>query len=238
MSVTGGVIRLSAFAAVTGAVGLAHWGLHSWRVEPVTLKQTSGGDYAPRDGAAPDPAEGEHGEASPADRSVEPIAETGTGLIGGLQPVWLVDEPPFALADLVDDQGFTDLDGGRQLIEQIEAGPLLGVVLDARLTGDYERSRIPGAYHMPFQRLRPSGDGLDELMDSFISPEFLLVIYCTGGSCESSELTRIELAKKGFGNVVIIKAGFDEWAEAGLPVERGAPGSGEIEGSFAAGQAP
>ena len=91
--------------------------------------------------------------------------------------------------------------------------------LDARRPDQHARAHVAGALSMPSNRLT-GGDGVFALMDAGAQPGDLFVIYCTGGDCDASELTAEMLDVAGYANSVVMDAGFDAWARAGLPVER------------------
>lgn len=190
------VLALVGLAAILG-------GVHSLIV-PVHLKRQGGGSVPahllqPR---AVEPAPGQPPEPS---GDTPPASPDASGTPAN----------PGAASD-----GKIPLATGALLHERFMAGE--GVLfLDARLKRDYDAGRITGALHMPHNRIS-SGDGLDELA-MYASPgdDIVLVIYCTGGDCESSEDTAILLEAAGYLNIIIMAAGYDDWAGAGLPVETG-----------------
>lgn len=158
-------------------------------IVPVRLTREKQGFVIP-----PERVEGDSTEASPdlTDRSEPPATDEREGKI--------------------------DLELAAQLHERFLSGEPIWF-LDARLARDFEAGRISGALHMSHTRLS-AGDGLEEIM-IFSPPESgdLLVIYCTGGDCQASEDTAILLEAAGYTNIAIMAAGYDEWLEAGLPVE-------------------
>ncbi|RMH28019.1 MAG: rhodanese-like domain-containing protein [Planctomycetota bacterium] len=89
--------------------------------------------------------------------------------------------------------------------------------LDARYQSEFERGHIEGAIWMPASRVVTS-EGQEEL--NFIPPGGIVVIYCTGGDCDASENTaiRIEQLQYDF-DIRILGKGYEDWANAGLPVE-------------------
>jgi len=90
--------------------------------------------------------------------------------------------------------------------------------IDARNEDEYTEAHIAYALFIPAQRVRTKA-GLDEL--STIPPDVTVVIYCVGGECDASEntLLAIRSANLGFTDIRIMGRGFEDWAEAGLPVE-------------------
>lgn len=90
----------------------------------------------------------------------------------------------------------------------------LATFVDARDTEDYDKGHIPGAVNLPVDLFK---GGKQKLMAPKGS---LVVIYCSGGDCETSnDLARL-LVKAGFKKVRVYKGGFDEWEAMGQPVEK------------------
>ena len=162
-----------------------------------------GGSDRTGSGTAPDPVQ----DAGPSSR--EPDRDPGPGAIE---------------ADLADRE--IGLETAAALHER-SMRPGSGVwFLDARRAEAHGEARIAGALSMPSARLS-GGDGVFALLDAGAEPGDLFVIYCTGGDCEASLFTAEMLEVAGYRNSVVMEAGFDAWAEAGLPVERGPGEPGE-----------
>ncbi len=89
--------------------------------------------------------------------------------------------------------------------------------IDARQPFFFREGHVPGAMNVTYDSA--SAPLPEELLA--LPPEGTLVVYCEGGDCRSS----LELAKaldgRGFRDVRVLSGGWDEWARAGLPVERG-----------------
>ena len=103
-----------------------------------------------------------------------------------------------------------------QAFEYYEEG--LAQFADARNFADYEESRIPGAFHLPFSAF---GSGKPKALGELI-PEVPTVVYCEGGDCESSLLVAQQLLILGFSELKLIESGFPGWIEAGYPIREGA----------------
>jgi rhodanese-related sulfurtransferase len=208
--------KVSLPAQVLALIGLATLigGVHSLvvpvrvtrEVKPPVIPGEAGGDGEP---AGPDAAP--EGDPEAPDDGAGTAPADGAGISAG--------------GEAVGEDGKIGLELAADLHERAMMGEPIWF-LDARTAEDYDAGHIAGALHMSHTRLS-SGDGLDEIM-MFSPPGSgdLLVIYCTGGDCEASEDTAILLSDAGYGNIAIMSAGYDEWTEAGLPVE--AP---ETEGS-------
>lgn len=90
----------------------------------------------------------------------------------------------------------------------------LAIFVDAREPVDYDKGHIPGAVCLPVDQFRA---GKQKLMAPKGS---LVVVYCSGGECESShDLARL-LGKSGFKKVRVYNGGYDEWEALGQPVEK------------------
>lgn len=95
----------------------------------------------------------------------------------------------------------------------VDAG---GAVIDARTAEEYAEGHLPGAVLLDYYEM---GHYLDEVLP-FLSPEQQIMIYCASVTCEDSELLARQLYTLGYKNLVVFKGGYEEWAEAGLPIEQ------------------
>jgi rhodanese-related sulfurtransferase len=90
----------------------------------------------------------------------------------------------------------------------------LAIFVDARDVEDFDKGHIPGSICLPVDQFRA---GKQKLMAPKGS---LVVVYCSGGDCESSNDLAGLLVKGGFKKVRVYKGGFDEWEALGQPVEK------------------
>jgi len=100
------------------------------------------------------------------------------------------------------------------------------VFVDARDAPQYEAGHIPGAYLLdPY---RPE-HGLASVLAVGTTAE-QLVVYCSGGDCEDSELAAGLLLDSGVpgAKLLVYGGGLTEWTTNGLPVEVGARQSGQM----------
>jgi len=99
--------------------------------------------------------------------------------------------------------------------------------LDARREEQYADGHIPGARHFdPFYPER----FLDELLP-LLPSAMMIVVYCAGGECDDSESAALFLLNLGAvdpSQLSIYAGGMHAWKTAGLPVERGERGSGDM----------
>jgi rhodanese-related sulfurtransferase len=103
------------------------------------------------------------------------------------------------------------------------------IFVDARNDAHYEAGHIPGAHQFDYYRPEVY---LPAVLAACATAE-KIVVYCTGGDCEDSELAAILLTQSGVPSerVYIYPGGFAEWSANRLPVELGAgPGGGRKDG--------
>jgi rhodanese-related sulfurtransferase len=81
----------------------------------------------------------------------------------------------------------------------------------------YESAHLPGAINIPHTQVRDLAPGL--LPDK----EATIVTYCSNTDCRNSEVAANELVSLGYSNVRKYAEGKQDWTEAGLPIESGAP---------------
>ncbi len=92
------------------------------------------------------------------------------------------------------------------------------VVIDARDPVSYGRGHLPGALSIPFGNWLEEGKPLPPRDRD-------LIVYCNNLDCPISRLWSEQAAQRGYTRVRHMKAGLAGWQEAGLPVEKGPPGS-------------
>jgi rhodanese-related sulfurtransferase len=91
------------------------------------------------------------------------------------------------------------------------------IIIDARTSEEYIQGHIPGAVLLDYYEM---GRYFKEVLP-ILSPEHEILLYCAGPECEDSELLARELYTLGFKKLMVFKGGFEEWENAGLPVEKG-----------------
>lgn len=109
-------------------------------------------------------------------------------------------------------------------IEKIDVGHLRELaadgasLLDARPSLFYKSGHIPGALRLAaasfeedYARLQP------RLQQGKDRP---IIVYCSGESCEDSELVAKALARMGFSRLYILTGGWKAWQNAGLPEDK------------------
>jgi rhodanese-related sulfurtransferase len=102
-----------------------------------------------------------------------------------------------------------------ELRGEIDAGTV--IVVETLGPMYYEGAHLPGAINIPHTQVRE------------LAPELLpdkqaaIVTYCSNTACASCEIAANELVSLGYANVRKYAEGKQDWTEAGLPVESGAP---------------
>ena len=100
----------------------------------------------------------------------------------------------------------------------------LVVFVDARDDRHFQEGHIPGAVQWNHYRMEQhiaTVLAVCQLAEQ-------VVVYCTGGNCEDSELAAMDLVEFGVpaAKLVVYTGGLDEWRRHGLPIEAGPRGSG------------
>ncbi len=91
------------------------------------------------------------------------------------------------------------------------------VILDARAGSVFEQGHVPRARNIPASDLaRALPPEVREL-----SKERIIVVYCEGGSCQSSLALAKRLQEAGFRDIRVFSGGWEEWKKMSLPEETG-----------------
>jgi rhodanese-related sulfurtransferase len=88
------------------------------------------------------------------------------------------------------------------------------IFIDSRSKEEYAEGHIKGSINIPFYE----SDKYDDVLNRIDKNE-LLVTYCSGKECDTSILHGEELFDKGYKRVYIFHGGWDDWVDAGYPVE-------------------
>jgi rhodanese-related sulfurtransferase len=105
-----------------------------------------------------------------------------------------------------------------ELRDAIDAGEV--TVVEALPASYYEEAHLPGAINIPHTEVRALAPALLPGKDAAI------VTYCASTTCPNSEIAATVLTKLGYTNVREYVEGKQDWQEAGLPLEQGAPVAG------------
>jgi rhodanese-related sulfurtransferase len=90
------------------------------------------------------------------------------------------------------------------------------VLLETLSPEHFQHVHLPGARNAPPDRIRDLAPVLIRDKDTEV------VTYCAGPTCNASTEAARELTALGYRNVRHYPGGKQEWAGAGLPIERGA----------------
>jgi rhodanese-related sulfurtransferase len=107
-----------------------------------------------------------------------------------------------------------------ELRDLIDTNPDAVTIVEALPAEYYEDAHLPGAINLPHSTVRERAAELLPDKDAAI------VVYCANLPCPNSEVAAIVLGKLGYTNVREYAEGKDDWREAGLPLEEGAPVAG------------
>src|ERR1700741_3029589 len=97
------------------------------------------------------------------------------------------------------------------------------ILVEALPAKYYLDRHLPGAINIPH-------DQVDALAPSLLPDKAAeVVVYCANGPCQNSAIAAARLAALGYRNVSDYHEGKQDWIDAGLPVESGAPKSHAAE---------
>lgn len=100
------------------------------------------------------------------------------------------------------------------------------IFVDARDDDHYQAGHIPGAYQLDYYHP-------DKYLAAVVAASQAakqVVVYCTGGDCEDSEMTAIMLRDGGIPNqkLFVYSGGMNEWEARQEPIETGTRNSGQM----------
>jgi rhodanese-related sulfurtransferase len=126
-------------------------------------------------------------------------------------------ENPAALAP-PKDPGLLYLDISSEVASRLHSAEAL--FIDARRSSAYEQGHIANAINIPVWE-HDADNRVSALQAKGTKPDAVIVVYCSGGTCEDSAMLALKLAQAGFYNVYLYKDGFAAWQSKGWPVARG-----------------
>lgn len=101
----------------------------------------------------------------------------------------------------------------REVVERKKA-----VILDARPEIFHRRGHVPGALSLSREEFGRDYARHKSLLES--NKEQIIAVYCSGSSCEDSDMVADALLKLAYHHLLVFKGGWDEWTGAKLPQER------------------
>ena len=105
--------------------------------------------------------------------------------------------------------------GRDELAAALEAGTV--TVVDALRASYFVQAHLPGAINLEERDVDATAPTLLPAKDAAI------VTYCASTTCPNSHRVAARLERLGYTDVRVYRDGIADWAEAGLPVESGAP---------------
>ncbi|HEX2215359.1 MAG TPA: rhodanese-like domain-containing protein [Xanthobacteraceae bacterium] len=99
--------------------------------------------------------------------------------------------------------------------EELKATAGGAVLLEALPARYYLEGHLPGALHMPHDRVRALAPRL--------APDkaAAIVVYCASDTCQNSHIAARTLESLGYTDVRVYAGGKKDWVDAGLPLETG-----------------
>lgn len=107
-------------------------------------------------------------------------------------------------------EGALTIDQFKALLDGGEA-----YIIDARGVEAFEQGHIPGAVNVPYDRLP---EFYEDLVAT-VPTDAKVVCYCWSPTCDFSDQLATELKIMGYTDVAVFTGGWEEWQEAGNPVE-------------------
>lgn len=95
--------------------------------------------------------------------------------------------------------------------------------IDARHEFEYTEGHIRNAINIPLIHLDQHANLIDQLAKGN-----RFIVYCDGVSCNSSLELATKLLERGFSRVEVFYGGWQEWTEAGFPVEQSQKSSPKV----------
>jgi rhodanese-related sulfurtransferase len=137
----------------------------------------------------------------------------------------------FALSILLSGIAYLFNGNARYLIEGVELSPLnyrIGlekakaaffdsrfIWLDARSEEEYKDGHIAGAESFPV----PSPLSRKKEFFLRVPKDQFIITYCVRKSCPAAKSLAMELRYRGYKNCFVYTGGWEEWKEAGMPVD-------------------
>jgi rhodanese-related sulfurtransferase len=94
------------------------------------------------------------------------------------------------------------------------------IFIDARRTGLYDQGHIENAISIPVWE-NDADSRIAGLPARGLKPDAVIVVYCSGGTCEDASRLATKLAQAGFLNIYVDSDGFPAWQDKGWPITRG-----------------
>jgi rhodanese-related sulfurtransferase len=87
------------------------------------------------------------------------------------------------------------------------------ILLEALPESYYRKGHLPGAHHLPHDRVR-------ELASQVVPDKHAAIVtYCASATCQNSHIAAETLRAMGYANVTVYVGGKQDWTDAGLPLQ-------------------
>ena len=122
-----------------------------------------------------------------------------------------------AVAGDAADSGSPNLPEGAVSVDEVKALFDAGeaYIIDARGVEAFEQGHIPGATNVPYDRLAE----FYSMLTATVPTDAKVVCYCWSPTCDFSDQLATELKIMGYTDVAVFTGGWEEWQQAGHPVE-------------------
>jgi len=111
-----------------------------------------------------------------------------------------------------------------ECMQLLKAGRAL--FLDAREEGAYVSGHLPGAFHVPLEKVETKLTWLQEMEGG----GKIFITYCDGQGCGKARVLAEALRKKGIKSLGEFADGWQGWMDRGYPIDEGV-GDGAVGGS-------
>lgn len=94
--------------------------------------------------------------------------------------------------------------------------------IDARHEEEFLAGHIQFSFWLTATLFDTDSDRAFAVVES-MPPDATVVIYCVGGECDASKNVASRLQQIGFTDLRVMGVGYEDWAIAGFPIEKGQP---------------
>ncbi|MBY0308015.1 MAG: rhodanese-like domain-containing protein [Phycisphaerales bacterium] len=154
------------------------------------------------------------GPSAQAPRASPPAPGTGGSTPAGLGPSHPVTPPAPAPAPTARDDRMITLARFKELM----SGSLPLQIVDAREPAEFAAGHVPGAVNIPPDAF--GGGAVPEVVNTRLSRDLPIVVYCSGGNCDASKLVAMRLINLGFTQTSVYEDGYTGWTKAGEATEK------------------
>lgn len=92
------------------------------------------------------------------------------------------------------------------------------VLLDLRSPEEYKEEHLPHATSAPYSVFEKPN--VIDRISPFLDKRDVVILYCRGSECKTSEVAARQLVGLGYNNVKVLNGGIDDWKARGWPTEK------------------